>query len=72
MKKWLVVLIFLILAITSIFVGVNEVTVSGLMEGKSHAMVTSSQNPHTTNDQFDFSRGNVKYFWSYYAAFYAK
>lgn len=33
MKKWLVVLIFLILAITSIFVGVNEVTVSGLMEG---------------------------------------
>lgn len=33
MKKWLVVLIFLILATTSIFVGVNEVTVSGLMEG---------------------------------------
>ncbi len=33
MKKWLVVLIFLILAPTSIFVGVNEVTVSGLMEG---------------------------------------
>lgn len=33
MKKWLVVLIFLILATTSIFVGVNEVTVNGLMEG---------------------------------------
>lgn len=33
MKKWLVVLIFLILATTSIFVGVNEVTVSELMEG---------------------------------------